>query len=105
MAQRLHHTTNRPNGKRPSGQFVQAGVDKQGDIVGAQSWGPSSNSPPAIIVPLTTEQADFRNCEANISLGLSLLQDANRSTAIKVVDMIEQFKSIKGSIRVARESP
>ncbi len=60
------------------------------------------NNPPAVILELTQEEATFilDNCESNIAMGLNLLQaSTSEATARKVVDMMENFKTIRAKVQ------
>lgn len=59
---------------------------------------PPTNSPPHAVLELTEEEFTFLlgNCESNIMFGLNSLQVIeDRSTAERMVEVIEQFKNLK----------
>lgn len=63
-----------------------------------------SNNPPDKLVSLTKAQWEFliSNCDSNIAFGLANLQNVtNRSTAEKLVEMLEQFKAVKKALEAA----
>jgi hypothetical protein len=63
-----------------------------------------SNNAPYAVVELTKDQYDFliRNCETNMLQGLNAVDPCgpmadklSRSTITKLVDLIEEFRSLK----------
>lgn len=66
----------------------------------------AGNNGPDLIIGLTNEQADFieRNCDQNITFALSALMEVERPAAEKLVELMEQFKSVKKAIKEARDA-
>lgn len=63
-----------------------------------------SNNPPYKVVELTKEQYEFLldNCDTNISMGLEALPAMQSNESIqRIVDLIEQFKSVKKALKDA----
>lgn len=65
----------------------------------ATSPGPShpTNEPPFAIVELTKEEHQFLlgHCDSNIAFGLASLQGLSEDNARRMVDILEQFKTLK----------
>lgn len=65
-----------------------------------------SNNPPDRIVELTEAQHRFlmRNCDSNIAFGLAQLQadGASREFLVNIVELVEQFKSVKKALERAK---
>ena len=60
-----------------------------------------SNNPPEVLVGFTREQVAFliRNCDANLTTGLVLLDQTNsRSAAAGLIGIIEKLKAIKKAL-------
>ena len=63
-----------------------------------------SNTGGKIAVLLTKEQAEFLigNCDSNIELGLRMLDGiVNKSNAVKIVGLLENFNGIKKACKDA----
>lgn len=59
------------------------------------------NNPPAVVLELTKEEAEFLldNCDTNIRMSLGMLTKVSQSTGERLIKLIERFKSIRKKLR------
>ena len=64
-----------------------------------------SNNPPEVVVKMDRKTAEFllENCETNIAFSLGTLQTVSRETAVKLVELIENFKATSVAIKAGLE--